>query len=662
MSLNKRKIFASDTSDEDDSFKHRRSSLRVNLSYCESLSDSGNGSLWKTEIENDERETNNMQTVKRLSRNKSTYKKNLRSDSSKEMQVESGTKKSTINRDSEMSVRTKEGIQLKRLTINLEDISVKERCLETSCKRLKDAILCKTKQIFNRENELSVKTALVLGNRENHFVSSMHNPNIENKTVMLDTTDHLKKKTAEGHEQYTDTSSDRQKADQYSNIIATPTKSDKRRNLEKTVDKSRLTQRRLFVEKDKQVEGQMKCRIIEDIVLKKNLPLVSLRQANQSGSPILSGTNRRLSLFRARSKFHSQSSFENLNNTSTVHSVQNMDIGMPVGCSTFIENNAMIDKEINDDVDTSCATYTTNKVMSMEMTEVYGGICTSQEPISLQNRNLDANNCSKTKRKEFKEDSKKIIMEQNKSASSKTLSISTKTRNVLKVHECNSKTEYQNEKRCTTSLSDTIRSSLNVNTSLDAITETDKVRNVWESSICQRINNANRDFEATINNKESIVLNDQHESANTIQTSLQMNTSKDSICKTWRKKNDKDETRNHSDTNMEYSSITENKKSNDIDSLENISLIERLRNITMRNQISRNDKSRVSKIINEDKRHSSNSGDSYIEATPYPISHSVLFRSQLKYKTHLDYAGTCSSYLNSIDNEEKNEKAKSVAS
>lgn len=711
MSPNKRKIFASDTSDENDSFKHRRSSLRVNLSYCESLSDSGNGSLWRTEIGNDERQTNDARTVRRLSRNKSTYKENLQSDSDKEMQVKSDTKKS-INKDSEMSVRTKDGIQLKRLTVNLEDISIKERCLETSCKRLKDAILCKTKQIFDRENELSVKTAMVLGNRVNHFAST-HNSNIENKTVMPDITDHLKVKAAEEHEQYTDTSSDRQKEDQYSNIIATPTKSDERRSLEKTVDKSRLTQRRLFVEKDKQVEEKLKCRIIEDIVLKKNLPLFSLRQANQSGSPILSGSNRRLSLFRARSKLYSQNSFENLNNTSTVHSIQSMDIGMPVGCSTFIENNAMVDKEIDYDVDTSRVTYTTNKVISMEMTEVYGGIRMSKEP--LQNRKLDVNNCSKNNKKEkFKEDSKKIVMKQNKDASSlqniehpinkitvqndiahfnlsrandvndqdiasvhidtvvpMQVSIEdraavTKTRKILKAYECNSKTEYQNEKHCTISSSDsndTIRSSLNVNTSLDAITEAGKARNIWESNIRHRINDVNQDLEAIINNKKSIVLNDQHESANTIRTSLQMNTSKDSMCKTWRKRNDKDnETRNNSDTNMEYSSTTENKKSNDIDSLENISLIERLRNITMRKQVFRSNKSRVSKIIDEDKRRSSNSGDSYVEATPYPISRSVLFRSQLKYKTHLNYEATCSSNLNSMDNEEKNEKAKSVAS
>lgn len=714
MSSTKRKIFASDTSDEDDSFKHRRSSLRVNLSYNDNLTDSGNGSLWRIETGNDERETNGVQSVRRLSRSKSTYEKNRRSDN-KDTRVESDTK-NAISDNNEISVRVKEGVRLKHLTVNLEDIS-KEHYLETNCKRLKDAILHKTKQIFDRENELSVKTALVLGNRDNSFASSTH-PNIGNKTVMLDITNRqMEEKAAGEHEQYTDTLSHRQREDRYSNIVTTPTKNDGQKSLEKIMDKSRLNQRRLFVEKDKQMKGQTKCRIIEDVILKKNLPLFSLRQSDESGSPILSGSNRRRSLFKEL-KLRSQNQFENFNNTySTVHSIPNVDIGMPVVCSTFIENNATADKGINNDMDTSCATYTTNKVISMEMTEVHGGIRTSKEHLSLRNRNLDANNCNRKKKEKSKEDSEEA--ERNRNASSlediehpmnkitvqnntthfnlpytddvndqdvasfhidtvipMQISIEdaaavTKTREVLQAYECDSKTKCQNERRCTISLSDSndsIRSSLNVNTSLDGMTETGKSRNVRKFNINNRRNYTNQ--ETIIGNKKSIVLNDQNESANTIRTSLQMNTSVDSMRKTCQRRDDKDDKdRNYSNTDMEsseyrygYLSPRENKKTNNIDSLENISLIERLRNISMRNQVSHNDKSRISKIKDEYKRRSSNSGDScsYVEGTPYPISRSVLFKSQLKYKTHhLDDGATCSSNLNSTDNEE-NDGTKSI--
>jgi len=663
MSPNKRKIFGSDTSDEEDSFKHRRSSLKVNLSYSDNLTDSGNGSLWRTDIENDEKVA--VQNIRRLSRSKNIYEKNRQSDPDKNKDTQIISDKCTINNNSETSARIKEGIQLKQLTINLEDISTRERYLETNCKRLKDAILSRTKQIFDRENELSIKTTKILGNKENHLASSRHNLNTENETVMLDMTDHhLKEKAAGEHEHYTDTVNNRQRED--FNIVATPTNHDGRRSLERSVDKSRLTQRRLFVE-DKQVEEQTKCRIIKDVVLKKNFPLVSLRQTNQNGSPILSGSNRRLSLFRARSKLHSQNQFENLNNTcSTVHSIQNIDIGMPVVCSTFVEDNAMDEKGINNDMDISHTSYTTAKVISMEMTEVLGGIRMSEKHMSVQNRNSDTNDYNKNSKEEkSKEESIKqnAVMLRVKNVEH-SLNKTTAS-DVLQSQEYDSKTEYQNEK-CTISQSDnsnsTIRSSLNVNTSLDAMTVTNKAGNIRKPND-HRTNDTNQDFEVTINNKESISLNDQRESTNTIRTSLQMNTSKDSMRKTWRRSDKNDKDQSHSNMDMERSSTTKIKETNNIDFLENISLIERLRNVSMRNQVSHNDKSKVSKMRDEDKGHSSNSRDSYnyIEGTPYPISRSVLFRSQLKYKTqHLDDTATCSSNLNSMDKEENNDKTKSI--
>ncbi len=65
----------------------------------------------------------------------------------------------------------------------------------------------------------------------------------------------------------------------------------------------------------------------------------------------------------------------------------------------------------------------------------------------------------------------------------------------------------------------------------------------------------------------------------------------------------------------------------------------------------------------EDKRRSSNTRDSYsyMEGTPYPISRSDLFKSQLKYKTqHLDNTVTYSN-LNSLENKKKIDETKSFA-
>jgi len=664
MSFNKRKIFASDTSDEDDSFNHQHSSLRVNLSYSKNLTDSGNGSLWRTEIKNDQGEMNTARTIKRLSRKKSMYEKNHQSDfNNRDMQAINDTDKYAVDKNNDNSIRIKKGIQLKRLTINLEDVSTKERYLETNCNRLKDAILSKTKQIFDKENELSVKITNVLGNKKISFASSIHNRNIGNETVMLDMTD-LKETAAREHQQYTHNEfivNDQKRDDQYSNIVTTPSNNDRQRSLEKNIDKSRLTQRRLFVEKNKLVKGQTKCKIIEDVVLKKNFPLVSLRQATQS-SPILSGSNKRFSLVR-RSKLHSQNKIENLNNTfSTIHSVQNFNIETPVVCSTFIEDNATDEKEIND-VDASRATHTTIKVTSMEMTEVHGGIHMSEKRISVQNRNSYMNNYNENK----EEKSKKESIERNKTGISSRLKdelINKITESdVLQAHEHDSKAKCQNEKCNMMSLSNsnnTIRSSLNVNTSLDAdVTEINKARDVWESRN-HRTDNTNQNFEV-INNKESVILNDQRESTNTNRTSLQMNTSVDFMHK-WRRRSNKSD-KDHSSMDMECSS-TGDKEINDIDSLENISLTERLKNISMKNEkISHKPKSKIFKMKNEDKRHSSNTRDgyNYVEGTLYPINRSVLFKSQLKYKTqHLDNTGTCSN-LNSLENKEKSDETKSFA-
>ncbi|XP_018407591.1 PREDICTED: uncharacterized protein LOC108783513 [Cyphomyrmex costatus] len=669
MSYNKRKIFASDTSDEDDSFNNRRrTSLKVNLSHSENLTDSGNGSLWRTEIEND-RGRMDMQTVKTLSRKKSMYEKNHEFDfDNKDMRAINYTD-NTIDNNSDNSIQINKEMQLKHLTINLEDVSTKEHYLETSCNRLKDAILSKTKQIFDKENELSVKITNILGNKEDRFANSIHNPNTETETVVLDMTD-LKEKAAREHQQYTHSVNDQQREAQYSNIVATPTSNARRRSLEKTVDKSRLTQRRLFIEEDKQVEEQTKCRIIQDVILKKNFPLHSLTQANESsGSPILSSSNKRLSLLR-RSKLHSQNKFENLNNTfSTVHSIQSFNTETPIVSSTFIEDNVTGGKGITNNVDASRATHTTTKVISMEMTEVHGGIHISEKKrVSVQTRNSPPymNNYNENSKKE---QSKKESIKRNKTGirSSRLEDVGhyvneITASNVLQPHEHDDKTKCQNEECCDMSASDnsdTIRSSLNVNTSLDAVTETSKTRNFRKPSE-HRMDNVNQDFEA--NNKTSIVLNDQRESTNTVRTSLQINTSVDSMRKTWRRRSDKND-KDHSSMNMECSS-TENKEMNDIDSLENISLIERLRNISMRNEISHKDKSKVSKTKDEDKRRSSNNENSYsyVEGTPYPISRSVLFRSQLKYKTkHLDDNITCDSNLDSLENKEKDDKTQSFA-
>lgn len=723
MSPNKRRIISSD--EDEDSFRNRRSSLKVNLSYCTNLSDSGNGSLGKTQAENNERRMDKSQINKRLSSSK--HRSNI---SNKASETTNERSKCAGNDVSKLSLQIKEGIQLKRLTINLEDINAKEHVLATNCKHLKDAILNKTKEIFNKQDELSIKTAMVLANQEDCSVSNTHNLNTDKLTNQ-----HFENKGSVICSRHNDTANNQQGEDEYPNIDATPKNGERRRNSENAVDRSKLTPKRLFTQKGKKQE----CRIIEDIVLDKPFSLFPLKQVDQSDSPILSGSNRRLQLLRSRSKLFSQNQSKDYNNTHlTLYSDHSINIGQPVTCSTFIEDNAKDEEEGNKssddkasqqgDIDVSQCTHTMNTLISMEMTKTHGGIHSTGKHSSLPSRDSYNSNTNTKKKKcnnESVEKSKNIMSVQRlenissplnklalqnnstlsgiinnknitavcanttvvptQSAPIEEITFTAETRDVLQAQQQNNQIKKQNKRRWTLSLSDSnsIRSSLNVNTSLDVVTETSKEKSVKKSGDCGIIV-TDRHLEITTNNEKSVILDNQRQSINTNCTSLQVNTSMDSMCKTWRRHSDYrnkqfpiENKSNKSPT--DHSPAAEDTKANDIDSLENISLIERLRNISMRNQASLNDELKIPETGNKKRtedvgsnnvisekfqstNNNSRNSHSYVEGTPYPISRSVLFKRQLKYKTqNLDNNSTASCSNDSIlaNNEKNNSRAKS---
>lgn len=556
-----------------------------------------------------------------------------------------------------------------------EDIISKERALETNCRRLKDVILNKTKAIFNKENELSIKTTMILENKKNHFEGNTHNSNSKNKSnLLLKTNNHcLRNKITMEHKQYTN----QQRGNRHSNI-ATPT-SRNGQNYKQIVDKSRLTQRRLFITNDKQVEKYTKCRIIEDNVLKNKCSIFP-KQIDQS-SPILSGSNRRIG-----SKLYLQNQSENHNTFSTEHSAQNVDIGVPIICSTFIKDDTMKENKnknscnktkTDNDRNISHTTHTMNEVISMEMTE----ICDIQTG-KVQDKNLKVNDCNEDRGKKIQKEEKSEVKSLNRkknvtiqklkdnhlnklavqnnisnalcandavntcvplqvSTKYEEHAVTTKMHNTLQAQKSDNKIQSKKESILllsdnTNSTNSNIQSSLNVNTSLDVIVKTNKVT-------------SNQSFR-TINNKKSIVLNNQCESINSTQTSLQMNTSIDSIRKTRlrrnncsikqsfsQEKNIKDLRKNHSYRDNQYLTI-ENKET-DNDFLENINLFERLKNISTQNQFSHKVQSNICEMrdkerVGNDKSnnlislkyhfndHTGNSDNNYscIEESPYTIS------------------------------------------
>ncbi|XP_032662623.1 putative uncharacterized protein DDB_G0277255 [Odontomachus brunneus] len=716
MSPNKRRMTTSD--EDEENFKNRRSSLRVNLSYCTNLSDSGNGSLGRTQTENDERRMNRLQINKRLSSSKHRC-----NTSNRTSEITSERNKCSENDVSKLPLQIKEGIQLKRLTINLEDINAKEQILAINCKRLKDAILNKTKEIFNKQDELSVKTAMVLTSQADCSVSNMRNLNTNKLTNQ-----YFENKGSVTCSQYNDTVNNQQGENAYPDIDATPKNGERRRNSENVVNRSKLTPKRLFTEKGKKQE----CRIIEDIVLDKPFSLFPLKQADRSDSPILSGSNRRLQLLRSRSKLFSQSQFKDHNNSPlTVYSDHSINIGQPVTCSTFIEDNAKDEEEGNNNPDNKASqqddlsqhTHTINTLTSMEMTKAHGGIYSIGKHSSLPSKDSYNSNTNTKKKKcnsESVEKSKNIMSVQRleninsplnklalqnnstlsdtknnrnvtavcanttvvptQSAPVEEITLAAETRDVLQAQEQNNQIKKQNKRQCTLSLSDSnsIRSSLNVNTSLDVVTETSERKSVQKSDD-RGIIVTNRHIEVTTNNE---ILDNQRESINTNRTSLQVNTSMDSMCKTRQRnsdcRNEQFPIKNKSNKSLtDHSSVVENTEANDIDFLENISLIERLRNISTRNQASHNNELEIPETRNKKRTKdvrsnnvistkfqsaNNNSRNSYVEGTPYPISRSVLFKRQLKHKTlnsDNNSTASCSNDSTSANNEKNNSGAKS---
>lgn len=709
MSPNKRRMIVSDVSDKDeDSFKHRRCSLKVNLSYCTNLTDSGNGSLGRTKAEDDERKMDKTQINRRLSRSKHPSNANDKALKAIDKKI-----KCAENDDSKISLQIKEGIQLKHLTINLEDINAKEQTLNTNCKRLKDAILNKTKEIFDKQDELSVKTAMVLANQEDS------KNNTHNLSVDKSTNQHFENKKSLICNQYTNTVNNQQTEDEYSNIDATPRNCEKHRNSKKAANRSKLTPKRLFAEQGK----KQRCKIIEDIILDKRFSLFPLKQVDQSSSPILSGSNRRLQLLRPQLKLSSQNQSEIHNN---VHPDNSINVGQPITCSTFIEDNVKYEGGNKNSYDearqqSNITRRTINTLVSMELTEIHSGqlrkkhspsprrdscnsIINTKEEKSDNKNKQQKKSIMSAQRLDINSPFNKLTLQDSTTPSDiannsnvtgacvnttiifmqpapvEEIALITKKHDVLQIQEQNNETKKQNEQQyiLNCSNSNSVRSSLNVNTSLDAVTETSNEKNV------EQLN----DYRTRTNNEKSIVFDNQRESTNINCTSLQVNTSMDSVCKTWQKKSNclneqspiKDQDNIHAtnppNVDNQNSSIVEDIKSNDVDSLENISLIERLRNISMWNQVSYNNKLKILETENEERTKdvgfnnvinakfqsgncaNNNSGNShsYVEGTPYPISRSVLFKRQLRHKTQNsdNNVSSCSNSSNSANNQESN--------
>ncbi|XP_076646362.1 microcephalin [Halictus rubicundus] len=166
MNPDKNKIATKHVSDESDSLRHQRSSLAVNLSCWSSLTDSGNGSLKQTNVE-----CNDKLPSPAIVSN--TTQRSRRCRSFRDRQV-------SVNNTSGVA---HQNVSLKHASVVLKRIENDAESLDKSCEILKQVILTKTKQMFDRQNELSVKTQAILTKNFNQRIDSTPKDKHRSKNV-----------------------------------------------------------------------------------------------------------------------------------------------------------------------------------------------------------------------------------------------------------------------------------------------------------------------------------------------------------------------------------------------------------------------------------------------------------------------------------------------
>lgn len=479
--------------DESVGFKHRRSSLQVNLSCVSKLTDSGNGSLRQMDEDNND-DPNITETDTSLRSNR------YRSSRSNQVPNDNGH-------------RSYNDIPLKHMNIVLRRINSDDEILNKSCEKLKEAIMTKTKQMFDVRNEVSVKTHTILG------------------------VDHVEE--------------EERAEDSNQSIGSTPKDQCESESTKERRQQNRLRKRRLF-------------NAYNSTCNSSNLrPLQS--NEIQSSSIVLAGSNNK----PGTSNLFSNTSGEaidphEIENRRTNHSViSNISEGegeftaVPIGCSTMI-NDQVLDAEVEsglqiaNNLSSSVDKHTKKSIVSMEMTDVH------ERFIQCANQSL------------------------------RTIAGSSVN---------------------------TGRTSLNVNMSVEGLSE--DIRRRREKDI------------------DPSVSDEALESINTVHTSLQMNTSLDTS-------NRLSLQRSNSKSRMSISNDAMNKKKGTSIVTENdTSLTDQLKNVFIQSNehVESNEactEMDQSSVTSNGQRVGDriSGGESYIEATPYPMSRSVFLRSQLKHNAN----------------------------
>ncbi|KAF7405285.1 hypothetical protein HZH66_004191 [Vespula vulgaris] len=353
MSPSKRKTININSEDES-SPKCRRSSLAVNLSYT-NLTDSGNGSLRKTQIKNNESFNDQMQSY-------------MIPNDDEELEImqeeKNSSKTSNINKINNRGSCIEDKL-LRNIRVRIIDVKdIKEN--DATCEKLRNAILNKTREIFNKQDECAIKTNLVLQNQKNKVLTTTSQEIIDKSLIPIDEVTSIQSNTH----------------NENLRIFSTPI--NKSCNVNESIDKSKITKRRLFTHNDI-IDSQ----VIETVTeenhdSENNLQQLSLTNFNYKSSPIISGNYKRhhisklslknLSETRTKCNLEEDLSQKTESNLSSLND-EIESIGTPIFCSTYNEelggnNNKFIEEHnINNERHKKNA-----KLVSMELTAVQGNI------------------------------------------------------------------------------------------------------------------------------------------------------------------------------------------------------------------------------------------------------------------------------------------------
>ncbi|XP_047346302.1 uncharacterized protein PF3D7_1120600 isoform X1 [Vespa velutina] len=465
MSSSKRKTI-NINSEEESSPKYRRSSLAVNLSYA-NLTDSGNGSLRKTQIKNNESDTIKCNNLIQ------SYDKDDKELKRKQKPEKNSFKTSNINEINNTS-SFKEDKLLRNVRVRIIDIKHIKKT-DTTCEKLKNAILNKTREIFNKQDECAIKTTLVLQNQNDKVLITSSQNIIDQPRIATDEVTNIQNNTHN---------------DKLS-IFSTPV--NKTCNVNESTDKSKITKRRLFGNNDILNPQIVKTVTEENHKSTNNLEQLSSTNLNYKSSPIISGNHKRhriskLSL-KNLSKTKTKCNLEEDLSQKTLSSLSTLNddiesIGTPIFCSTYNDelggnNNKFIEEHnINNE-----RRKRNPKLMSRELTAVQVNVW-EQSNTCIEKANVIDN--SKIGNKKESEDQRtKEKINQTTSISDKETIMNLcetmmKTTNTI-LQSSQRNTEKNENIKSTIDKSkdstDELESSLHVNTSVDNESEQESIIN-----------------------------------------------------------------------------------------------------------------------------------------------------------------------------------------